>query len=832
MRYLCHIVCIFLIYFCVSISVTIANSDPTGLIVTIVEQNTKERLIGVAVICPERGFSSATDTRGQVNLFNVNMSDTLSFTYLGYAPVNVTVADILNQGGVVEMKPTVFNTQQIVLKGQTKFKEHTENIPSQLDIIDAKSIALLNPQTTTDALANSGNVFIQKSQMGGGSPVIRGFEANKVLLVIDGVRMNNAIYRSGHLQNAITIDNAILERAEVVYGPASVVYGSDALGGVMHFTTRRPRMQLKKGRNIQPIRSLNAYTRFSSTNLEKTVHADFNYGRENWGSLTSVTFSDFDDLRSGRLKHSDYPEFGDRNFYVQNINGQDSIVSNDNPRKQIGTGYSQLDVVQKFIYQHDDNTSMGLNIQYSTSSDVPRYDQLIDGSIEVIDGIEQQTFKFAEWYYGPQNRLLTAFNLRNNNDDNRFYNSLDLTVAYQNIEEDRISRRFGSNGRIAQFETVDVYSINADFVKKLSENEESKKRLVYGFELNHNNVASEAFEEDISTGESIPAITRYPDGGSTMSTFGAYLNFKQNLLQQVNVLAGIRYTYTAIQSNFANTDVIQLPYTEISSNVSALTGSFGATWNLKNDWVINGVASTAFRSPNVDDFGKIRAKGDFVTVPNPNLKAEYALNAEMNITKTLLIKDHRLTISGTGFYTYMFDAIVRENTTLNGSNILVYDGDSLFTQWNTNAGTAFIAGASANVAYKEGAWEFKSSINYTYGRNTEDDRPLAHIPPIYGQTSIGYNDKDKPWEGSFIVRYNGWKDIEDFSMDGTDNYELATPDGTPAWYTLNLYGSYKLTDNLTANLAVENILDLHYRPFASGVSAAGRNFIVTLRARF
>ena len=81
---------------------------------------------------------------------------------------------------------------------------------------------------------------IQKSQLGGGSPIIRGFEANRVLLVVDGVRMNNAIYRSGHLQNALTVDANALEIVEVVFGPSSTIYGSDALGGVVHFYTKKP----------------------------------------------------------------------------------------------------------------------------------------------------------------------------------------------------------------------------------------------------------------------------------------------------------------------------------------------------------------------------------------------------------------------------------------------------------------------------------------------------------------------------------------------------------------------------------------------------------------
>ena len=100
-----------------------------------------------------------------------------------------------------------------------KFVEKKKNIAQKIEIISAKTIAKFNAQNTGDALINTGNVYVQKSQQGGSSPVVRGFEASRLLLVIDGVRMNNAIYRIGHLQNIITVDQNMLENIEVLYGP-------------------------------------------------------------------------------------------------------------------------------------------------------------------------------------------------------------------------------------------------------------------------------------------------------------------------------------------------------------------------------------------------------------------------------------------------------------------------------------------------------------------------------------------------------------------------------------------------------------------------------------
>lgn len=113
-----------------------------------------------------------------------------------------------------------------------------KNIAQQIQVLNTDFIRSQQSQTTADLLNSSGNVFVQKSQMGGGSVVIRGFEANRISLVIDGVKLNNIIYRSGHLQNILSMDNNYLDRVEILYGPSSTIYGSDALGGAIYLSTK------------------------------------------------------------------------------------------------------------------------------------------------------------------------------------------------------------------------------------------------------------------------------------------------------------------------------------------------------------------------------------------------------------------------------------------------------------------------------------------------------------------------------------------------------------------------------------------------------------------
>ncbi|HWR33663.1 MAG TPA: TonB-dependent receptor plug domain-containing protein, partial [Chitinophagaceae bacterium] len=242
-----------------------------------------------------------------------------------------------------------------------KFIEKKKSLAQKIDVITARTIARLNGQNTGDLLINTGNVFVQRSQQGGSSPVLRGFEASRVLLVVDGIRMNNAIYRSGHLQNSISVDQNMLERAEVMHGPASTLYGSDALGGVIHLRTKSP----VHSSNSKLFSTGSAFARYSTSNGEKTGHADVSFGGQKFAWLQSYTISDFGDMKMGNHYPQKYPDFGRRTQYIDNIGGVDYVVANIDDRVQRFSGYKQWDIMQKFLFNQNDNTTHQINIQYS-----------------------------------------------------------------------------------------------------------------------------------------------------------------------------------------------------------------------------------------------------------------------------------------------------------------------------------------------------------------------------------------------------------------------------------------------------------------------------------
>lgn len=230
----------------------------------------------------------------------------------------IATAQVARSQDTVQKEPVTLDE---VVVYANKFPELIKHLTQSVKVISDKN-TLHNQANTGDILSNTGSVFVQKSQQGGSSPSIRGFEASRVLLMVDGVRMNNAIYRSGHLQNVITIDNMILDRMEVLYGPSSTLYGSDALGGVVNMYTRNPLLS-KTGKTMV---SGNASVRYATATEEARGHADFTIGGTKWASLTSVTYGSFGDVKQGANRQAAYPDFGLKNFIVQRYGNTDSEI--------------------------------------------------------------------------------------------------------------------------------------------------------------------------------------------------------------------------------------------------------------------------------------------------------------------------------------------------------------------------------------------------------------------------------------------------------------------------------------------------------------------------
>ena len=802
--------------------------------VKILDKETGKSVKNVTIFNDDQNINLTSNNKGFVDVSVFKNDEIIVFSHLSYAVLRVKKSTLKNRKFTVYLTKQSEQLDEVVLSVFKK-EAKTNRIAEQIAVLTAKDIQKVSPQTSADLLATIPGIKVQKSQFGGGSPVIRGMESNRVLLVVDGVRMNNAIYRKGHLQNSITVAPNMLDKTEVVFGPSSVIYGSDALGGVIHYYTKTPKLSEETKIKSQ------LFSRFSTINQESTTNFSAELGFKNWASFTSISYSNFGDLKAGKNRNHGFNDWGKVFYYSENVNGNYNAnpTKNENPNLQRNTGYSQTDILQKFFVPLSKNTDLKVNLQYSTTSDIPRFDRLT----ELSDG----ELKFAEWYYGPQNRLLVSSQLLLNPNKN-WLESGTITAAYQNLKESRIQRKFGSLDRSYREETVNIFSVNGDFSVPLTQ--DKSRVFSYGFEFAYNDVNSNSYgkELNIVNGEidgfsnDFKVQSRYPDGGSNYMSSAVYVDYRQDVSSKSTLNSGIRFTNTNLNAKWIDETFIKLPDNDISANHSAVTATVGYVFRPNKNWQLNSVISSGFRSPNIDDVGRVREKSGDVTVPNIDVKPEFAYNAEIGIKK--YFNNRKFRLGATVFYTLLESYIIRDSFTINGSDQVEFDGEFGNVVANQNRGNAFITGYTANYLGKiSNTINTSGFITFTKGRTYDTEEPMSSIPPLFGQFEVNY--KNDRLELGAALRFNSKKDITDFNFrEGIDNHDLtpivdenATTDenkfyGSPSWMTLGVNGSYVLNTNLSLQARLDNLLDEHYIEFASGVASPGRNLSISFVANF
>jgi hemoglobin/transferrin/lactoferrin receptor protein len=283
-----------------------------------------------------------------------------------------------------------------------------------------------------------------------------------------------------------------------------------------------------------------------------------------------------------------------------------------------------------------------------------------------------------------------------------------------------------------------------------------------------------------------------------------------------------------LRSTIIDTSFFRLPYSSVEQNVPVFSASTGLVKQFKQASTLRMGVSTGYRVPNVDDLSKIfeSAPGRII-VPNTTIKPEMTISPELGFTYR---NQKGISWENTAYYTRFLDAIVVSPFRWNGADSIVYEGETSAVYAPQNKQKAFIWGINSNLRIEPIEHFFMTTgVNYTYGRIKTDttNMPLDHIPPLNARMELGY--ETKRLQALVFMMCNGWKRIADYNLGGEDNEQYATPDGMPAWYTLNLRLSCKVAAWLTVQGGIDNLLDTQYRTFSSGINAPGRNFILTLR---
>lgn len=781
-------------------------------IVTIRDSESREPLELVTLYSEVPRATASTNSFGEVDLAPFEGARKIEIRLVGYRSLTKTYAEMVAGDGLVLMEKSNVSLDQVVVSA-SKWSQTSKDVPAHIATITSRDVALQNPQTAADMLGSSGQVFIQKSQQGGGSPMIRGFATNRVLLTVDGVRMNTAIFRGGNLQNVISIDPFAIESTEVLFGPGSVIYGSDAIGGVMSFTTIKPQLSLTS----QPFVKGGAVTRASSANDERTVHLDMSVGGEKWASVTSFSYNKYGDLKMGAKGPDDYL----RPFFVQRVDTLDMVVANDDPLVQRPTGYQQTNMMQKLRFMPGKRWDIIYSFHYSQTSDFSRYDR----HIRYRDGRPI----YGEWHYGPQKWMMNNLSVSYTG-KTRLYDQATLRLAYQFFEESRIDRELNEPTRFIRVEKVNAWSANVDLSKSLG----SGQTLFYGLEAIYNGVDSRGIDENIMTGAKAAGPARYPQ--ADWSSYGAYATYKNRLSNLVLLQAGARYNSFGLDATF-DTSFYPFPFTTASMNNAAVTGSAGMVLTPGEKLSVSANLATGFRSPNVDDVGKVfDSEPGAVVVPNPDLVAEYVYNAEMGVARVF---GDFLKLDATGFYSILSNALVRRDFSLNGLDSILYDGELSQVQAMQNAARATVYGFQAGMEIKLPAgFSVSSRYNVQVGEEELDDgsvSPSRHAAPAFGVSHLLYVYKGLKLD--LYAVYSAGADFENLPEEEKGKTEIYAADGlgnpySPSWYTLNLKAIQKVSDVFTVSAGVENITNQRYKPYSSGIAGAGRNVIISLRANF
>ena len=729
-------------------------------------------------------------------------SATLSFKNSGAASDEKGVIDIspFNDDDIVEISHISYNTKKIIKKniGKIIYMSQKTNILPEVILSEVIKIPIsekypiftitpigINELETSiaDLLSSESSVVIQESQVGGGSPNYRGMEANRLLLIVDDIPLNNAIYRSGHLQNSATINPFFIESISLLSGPASVAYGNGAMGGALIFNTQKP----------MPKNSIRFNQQFESSSNAVITSFQANYYSNKIYHITAFSLKSAANLKMGNNRNHGYENWGKE-------------ATNQN--EQLYTNFTQADFLHKSNYRINKKNSVLINTQYSKSSNIYRFDQMND----LKDGVPE----YKHWYYGPQIRFLQSINYTAEHKTIAFDN-IKTTLAFQNIKESRHTQKVGEELLNNRNETVKIYDFNMDFNKQIQ-----KIKLAYGIGTRNQQVFSTA---NLSNNNStFYNTTRYPEDGSAIQDFFAYSQVNFPLNKKLDLLLGGRWNSSELRAKYNNPT---FSFEDIENNNTSFIKSALISFNPIRNTTINAAYYGGFRNPNIDDIGKIFSKDDItVVVPNANLEPEYASNFELSVNYVL----SPLKIQIQLFNTQISNAINREYGTLNGADSMLYDGQMMRIQMNKNIESATINGASLSADFApSNNFLIAANCNYLNGE-TNDNKPLAHIPPFNAKISFSYLLKQHTFD--FYTHYNGWKLAENYDEAGVDNLVEATSDGNPSWYTLNLAYTNKIDNTISFTFAVKNILDAHYKTFASGLSASGRNFVIALHTTF
>jgi len=645
-------------------------------------------------------------------------------------------------------------------------------------VLDRGTMQDQMPRTTPDVLKGLPSVLLQKTSEGQGSPYLRGFTGFRTLMLVDGIRLNNSVFREGPNQYWNTVDPWSIDRYEVVMGPGSVLYGSDAVGGVVNAMSASP--MLWTG---QPVVEPRMGFRVATADESAQVRIG-EAGRvtERLSFSGGLTWKTFGDLEGGK-------DVG----------------------KQRHTGYDETDFDLRADYLLKVDMTLTLAHQQVEQEDAWRTHKTIYG-IE-WEGLEHGSELKRSF---DQHRTLTYARLAAASLSGPV-SAWRLTLSRQEQTEDRVRLRTENRSDQQGFE-VGTWGISLEM-----ESESDWGDWVYGMEYYRDDVDSTRHQ----TGAD--GVTKYSIQGpvaddASYDLLGLYVQDTISTFDGViEWTPGLRYTWAGLDA-----DRVEDPLTgEVTSRndqwdtVSAslrMLAPFGAT----RGYALFAGLSQGFRAPNLSDLTRLdSARSSELETPVENLDPEKFLCAETG----LRFQGERLFSEASVYTTWINDMIVRTPT-----GVLIDDLEEVTKQ---NAGDGWIAGVELIVGADltedwhvtlAGSWMEGKVDTYPTSEPVQVREYMSRLMPLTGQARLRWQPAGEPFWVEGVA--DAAAKADRLSTRDTQDTQRIPLGGTPGYVVGSLRGGLTVLDSLQLTLALENLTDEDYRIHGSGVNEAGRSVVV------
>jgi len=668
----------------------------------------------------------------------------------------------------------------------TRGPEPLLEVPQAISVVDERKLRRLMPQNTPDALREEPGLAIQSSNQGGGSPILRGRSGKDVLIAIDGQRFSNSTFRRNH-QYLNTIDLFAIGSIEVARGPASVLYGSDAMGGAINLLARR--------REIEGHWDAGGRLRFQydSANEGVVAHADAEVEADGWGVFSGLTARDLGDLEAGSVG--------------------DPIGAVDTGGRQVPTAYREQAANVSVVRRLGEHDTLDFVTLYSRQWSVP-------ASERVIPNEKNPSPTDLEREFDPQRLRWMTLRWRHRHPGATV--EAVQAVASLNAPVEGRERVRAATPTVRTFERDELTAPGFSLQTALAW--APRHRLTVGGEGYFETVDSSAYDFDYATGVRTDRPTgRYPDGAE-YDTLGLFVQDEWKLGGGFEWVNGVRWSRIRADLDFEGLTVGSAgPFGAFDETWNDVTFATGLSRQLDESRSVYGSVSRGFRAPNLDD---LAAVGDFAAgnrVPSFDVDPEKVWNLEIGANH----RDAATRAGGAVAVAFYRDLLVNEYAfTLAGEDYFVVDNSDHAVIWSFEAWVE-----QQVIAADARGWShwllFQGFANF--GRNTSADEPVSKVPPP--EAMVGWRVEGEgggrrlPWRFETFARGA----LEQDRLAAVDELDPRIPeDGTPAWWTLNFRGGVRAARGLWLTAGLENVFNYRYRIHGSGIDAPGRSLVAAV----